>query len=360
MQSASTDVVGLMSGTSLDGLDLVCVRFSRNDLGFDFQLLASETRPYTVEMQEKLAGAHRQSGFWLAQLDVDLGRYFGQEVTQFVKKFALQPAYIGSHGHTIFHQPALGFTLQIGQAHHLAVQSGLPVVTQFRNLDVALGGQGAPLVPIADQWLYSTHDGCLNLGGIANISYQKEGIRLAQDLCVCNMAMNMLAKKAGLIYDNEGSLARAGVLLPALLEQLNQDPFLQEDGPKSMGIEYFEKWIEPLILEALQHHSISDVLHTMVIYIARIISDCVKKSELRSILVTGGGAYNTFLIERLNGLGPALFVVGEAKEVEFKEAIAFAFLAYLRMNEEINVLRSVTGAHRDHMAGVVYYPAKDA
>jgi anhydro-N-acetylmuramic acid kinase len=348
-----------MSGTSLDGLDLVCVRFSRREVGFDFQLLASETRPYPLEMQEQLAGAHRQSGLWLTQLDVDLGRYFGQEVAQFVKKFALEPDYIGSHGHTIFHQPALGITLQIGQGHHLAVHSGLPVVNQFRNLDVALGGQGAPLVPVADHWLYASHDGCLNLGGIANISYQKGDKRLAQDLCVCNMALNMLAKKAGFSYDDRGSLAREGALLPTLLDQLDQDPFLRDEGPKSLGIEYFEKWIEPLILEALQLHSISDVLHTMVVYIARIIGDCAKKNELRSILVTGGGAYNTFLIERLNALGAGLFVVGDAKEVEFKEAIAFAFLAYLRMNEEINVLRSVTGARIDHMAGVIHYPPKN-
>ena len=355
MAEPFTDVLGLMSGTSLDGLDLVCVRFSNESGLLSYQLLASETIPYSTDRRLTLQNAHQLSGEALSLLHVDLGQYFGAAIRSFCDRAQLKPAYAGSHGHTVFHQPENGLTLQIGDPFHMAVQSKVTIVSQFRAMDVAMGGQGAPLVPIADALLYPQYDACLNLGGIANVSYHSnDQDRLASDICICNMALNMLAQRTGQEYDAQGAIAASGMIDASLLELLTKNPFYAMDGPKSLGKEFFESHVSPHLLASLDRISLQDIMCTAVEYMALVIGHTLNSIGCAHTLVTGGGAYNEYLMQRMQFHATSNLIIGNSKEVEFKEAIAFALLAYLRMEGKNNVLRSVTGASRDHSAGVIY------
>jgi anhydro-N-acetylmuramic acid kinase len=357
MMETSTDVLGLMSGTSLDGLDLVCVRFWNEAGSLSHQLLASETIPYDADRRHVLQNAHLLSGEELSKLHVDLGKYFGTAIRSFCDRTNMSPAYVGSHGHTVFHQPENGLTLQIGDPFHMAVQSGVSIVSQFRSMDVAMGGQGAPLVPIADALLYSQYDACLNLGGIANVSYNTpDNQRFASDICICNMALNMLAQRAGKEYDANGAIAAAGRIDSDLLSLLTNDPFYTMAGPKSLGKEFFESNVSPHLKATFDRMSLEDILCTTVEYMAKVIGATLNSIGSRHCLVTGGGAYNDYLIQRTQVHTSCPLIIGDKKEVEFKEAIAFALLAYLRMEGKNNVLRSVTGARCDHSAGILCVP----
>ncbi len=347
--------IGLMSGTSLDGLDLVCVEFVRTGQRLSHRVLAAETWHYDDRLQAQLRDAHLLSGLDLAHLDVTLGKTFGTVTRDFCERHQLNPAYIGSHGHTIFHQPEQGLTLQIGSPFHLAVACNRPVIAQFRNMDVALGGQGAPLVPIADEMLYSDHDACLNLGGIANISWTQQHTE-AFDICVCNMALNALAQRKGKNYDAGGQWAASGRVDSTLLDQLLSHPFYTQRGPKSLGKEFYERHVEPLVQSAASHTSIEDLLCTLTEYIARCIGKALSQRLLTSCLITGGGALNTFLIQRIRENSPCPIAIGNIEDIQFKEAIAFALLAHLRMEGRTNVLHAVTGARFDHSAGIIFTP----
>lgn len=350
----SRPIIGLMSGTSLDGLDMVCVEFTADGQRLSHRVLAAETWPYDNTRQAQLREAHLLSGLDLALLDISLGQTFGTITRDFCERHHLDPAYIGSHGHTIFHQPAHGLTLQIGSPFHLAVACGKPVVAQFRNMDVAIGGQGAPLVPIADRLLYGDYTACLNLGGIANISWRQEHQSTAFDICVCNMALNALAQRKGKNYDEGGQWAASGRVDAVLLETLIAHPYHSTRGPKSLGKEFFEQHIEGVLNEALRRISLEDVLSTMTEYIAQAIAHELRQRPTGSCYITGGGALNTYLIQRIQAHSDWKMVVGTSEDIHFKEAIAFALLAYLRMENRINVLHSVTGARCDHSAGIVY------
>jgi anhydro-N-acetylmuramic acid kinase len=356
MKVTSSPVIGLMSGTSLDGLDMVCVEFTAEGDRLTHRVLAAETWSYDVAMQERLRDAHLSSGLELARLDVALGKLFGETVKEFIQRNEIQPAYIGSHGHTIFHQPEQGLTLQIGSPFHIAVACSTPVVAQFRNMDVALGGQGAPLVPIADQMIYSEYDACLNLGGIANISWAQRQNIAAYDICVCNMALNVLAQRKGKNYDEGGRWAASGAVNDALLKKLMSHPFYEQPGPKSLGKEFYEQHIEPHLQDATDHASTEDLLCTVTEYAAQCIGHVLQQSSTKNCLLTGGGALNTYLVERIQANSPCPITVGQEQDIHFKEAIAFALLAYLRMKGRTNVLKSVTGARCDHSAGVVFAP----
>lgn len=350
----SRPVIGLMSGTSLDGLDVVGVEFTTDGQRLSHRVLAAETWPYNDTLQAQLREAHLLNGLDLALLDVSLGQTFGTITRDFCERYHLDPAYIGSHGHTIFHQPEHGLTLQIGSPFHLAVACGKPVIANFRNMDVAIGGQGAPLVPIADRLLYGAHSACLNLGGIANISWRNNEQSTAFDICVCNMALNALAQRKGKNYDEGGQWASTGQLDEVLLNTLLAHPYHTASGPKSLGKEFYAQHIEPLLQDALQRMRVEDVLCTMTEYIARCIGHELSQQAAGSCLITGGGALNTYLIQRIQEHSPWHMTVGTSEDIHFKEAIAFALLAYLRMENRINVLQTVTGARCDHSAGIRY------
>jgi anhydro-N-acetylmuramic acid kinase len=351
-------VIGLMSGTSLDGVDIAFCEFTFNEK-WTFKLPASETIPYASEWKKNLGECHTYSAEKISEIDSTYGEYLGKLVKDFCDKNKLSPEFISSHGHTIFHQPQNKFTKQIGSGAALSVNAKLPVVCDFRTSDVALGGQGAPLVPIGDRYLFPDADYCLNLGGIANISFELNNDRLAYDICACNLVLNFYASKAGVVFDEDGRLAAKGNINKLLLDELNALSFYSKSFPKSLGREDIEKNIFPLI----EKHALKteDVLATFCKHIGEQISKSliIKKKNLK-MLVTGGGAFNSFLIEQIKNHCSCEIIVPEKKIIEFKEAIIFAFLGVLRIRNEVNCLRSVTGAKEDNVGGAVFHYKQSA
>ncbi len=341
-----------MSGTSLDGLDIAACKFKQDKGEWSFEIIEAVTREYSDELKRTLFSAHQLKAVDLAKHHVELGQLHGLLTKEFIGTSKVDFDFVASHGHTIFHQPGSSLTVQIGSAPHIAAAVLLPVVADFRTIDVAFGGQGAPLVPIGDLYLFSEYDMCLNLGGVANISMKEKSSVHAFDICICNMALNYLAKKKGREYDAAGSIAASGNLSSQLLEKLNDLSFFREKKPKSIGKEFFER--EILSLLDNQESTVEDMMHTFVEHIAMQISSVVIKGK--RLLVTGGGTYNSFLIDRLIDLCEAEIVIPDDKIIQFKEALIFAFLGVLRIRQEINCLSSVTGASRDSIGGVIYLP----
>lgn len=340
-------IIGLMSGTSLDGLDLAYCDIDERG----FRLIAADTYPYPDAWTQRLSTLEHATAFEYALADVELGHYIGQCVNRFRTDHPGPVDAVASHGHTIFHQPQLGLTTQIGDGDAIAAETGLPVVFNFRALDVALGGQGAPLVPIGDRLLFGSYDACLNLGGIANISFETAGgKRLAFDICPCNMALNLLARQMGESYDRNGLTARSGVIDNGLLDRLDALDYYRQVPPKTLGKEWFVDQMLPLLEQP--HIAVSDRLRTTVEHIARQISWAMKGRSLESLLLTGGGAKNQFLAARIQALMPGCRIVVPAADIiDYKEAIIFALLGYLRLQRKPNCLSSVTGAKIDNCGG---------
>ncbi len=358
MTKTNWHCIGLMSGTSLDGLDLAYVKFTF-DKGYKFEILQTESIPYSEKWKNLLQNAFTENGENLTWLDAEYGRYLAQRVREFKDRFSLgEIDFVASHGHTIFHQPERGFTLQVGHGGVLAAETGMRVVCDFRVQDVALGGQGAPLVPIGDELLFSDYDFCLNLGGFANVSYKEGDVRKAYDICPANIVLNHYTRKAGFDFDDRGQMAAGGRLHHPLLEELNALPFYGLAHPKSLGYEFVVDMVLPLI----KKHALDlkDVLHTYAEHTAMQIADILNQALLDkgmdsgSVLVTGGGAFNDFLIDRIEFHSRAKIVLPEREIIEFKEALIFAFLGLLKERGEVNCLKSVTGARKDHSSGVVY------
>lgn len=352
-------VIGLMSGTSLDGLDIAACRFVLQGESWSFQILQAESVSYDENMKARLADSVNLSGLDLAILDLSLGRFFGEQVKAFCSKYQLAPLFISSHGHTVFHQPEKQLTLQIGSGEAISQFSGLPVVCNFRVEDVLKGGQGAPLVPVGEKFLFPAFQAFLNLGGIANIAvHSHEGV-VGYDVSCCNMALNYLAGQKGLRYDRDGQLAASGSIVPGLLDQLNTLPFFSAKGPKSLGYEWFSEAFCPLLDQC--EASVEDKLATVVQHVAGQVNRDIalqvgeKKCE---VLATGGGALNRFLAGKLNELGDGLrsFHVPDRTLVEYKEALIFAFLGLRRVLDQYNVSRLVTGAASDTSAGSFHGP----
>lgn len=347
-----TTAIGLMSGSSLDGLDIALVSFQEDGDKYRFHILEAETLPYPEQWKTLLADAFHKQPEELVQLDKDYGRYLGEQVLAFAKKHNARPNFVASHGHTIFHRPDEHYTLQIGDGEELAKACGFTVVNDFRTEDVGKGGQGAPLVPIGDKLLFGDYEMCLNIGGIANISYDDNGRRIAYDLCIANQALNYLANMNDLDYDKDGELARSGEVDHTLLKKLNNLPFFIQDPPKSMGREFFEANQKSL----LQGLSVPDMLATFVEHIALQISIPISLLPKGKILVTGGGARNKFLMERLQARTKHEVVIPEKEIIDYKEALIFAFLGLRRLEGKTNVLASVTGAESDSCSGRIWKP----
>ena len=342
--------LGLMSGTSLDGLDLALCRFEFKENEYQYEICETKEIPYTEEFKARLENALDFNGYQLMELDHDFASFSAHQVNLFLKKTMLKPDFIASHGHTVFHNPQLGFTTQIGNGAIMAAQTGITVVSDFRSLDVALGGQGAPLVPLGDQLLFHEYDACLNLGGIANISFQKEGRRIAYDLSLCNIPLNYFAQKMGHSFDSDGKLAQQGNLIPELYKLLENLDFYTQQPPKSLGKEFFVTQVLPLVSQfACSPH---DILRTLTEHFATQIAHNIPSDS--KLLVTGGGAFNSFLMELIRSKSQAEIIIPDSKVVKFKEAIVFAFLGYLRLHHQNNTLSSVTGASQDSCGGAVY------
>lgn len=347
------NIIGLMSGTSLDGLDVALCRFEKSDAALRWQLLAAETYPYDDEWTRRLSSLDTASAYDYALTHVQLGRYFGQRVNQFLSAHPLPVDAIASHGHTIFHQPHLSLTSQIGDGNAIAAETALPVVSNFRALDVALGGQGAPLVPVGDRLLFPDYEACLNLGGFSNISFDDAaGLRRAFDISPCNFALNALARRVGKSYDRDGLLAASGTVDGTLLAQMDALEYYRRPLPKSLGKEWYISDFEPLI--AKSDVAVPDLLRTVVEHVARQVATVLEERHIHSLLATGGGARNTFLMSRIAALSPHCRVsVPESNIVDYKEAIIFALLGYLRLTGQVNTYASVTGASSDSCGGEV-------
>ena len=356
--------IGLMSGSSLDGLDICYVEFVKNDLTFDYRILKADCIEYTNEFRERLRNAASLSAFEFAKLHTELGKYFGKLTHEFIQKNEIENLdFICSHGQTIFHQPNLEFTTQIGCGAQIATQTNSKVVCDLRTSDVANAGQGAPIVPIAEQYLFPDYKAFLNLGGIANISFRSEidgesaEKIIAYDICAANTLLNYFAKQKDLDYDKDGNLARSGKLIPDLLNELNNIDFCKQTAPKSLGTEHiFSDWIS--LLDKYEN-SIEDKLATAVEHIAMQVGNQIK-SEIRDLnsemLITGGGALNSFLVERIQFHSSVKVEVPDILTVQYKEALAMAFIGLLRILETPNCLASVTGAKKDMIGGAVYLP----
>lgn len=354
MQEKYIYCIGLMSGTSLDGIDLAYIKMHASSYK-DFEILKAETIPYSKEWKTKLQVAVAYSNDELKLVDSAYGELLGKVLNDFLKQNAINNLdFIASHGHTILHQPENGITLQIGNGQVIANNTQQKVVCDFRTQDVQLGGQGAPLVPIGDSLLFADYDYCLNLGGFANISYEKENQRIAFDICPVNIVLNHYTRTIGLEYDDEGKIASEGKINTQLLEQLNSLPFYQEIPPKSLGLEWVQKNIFPLIDE--YETDIPTILRTFIEHTALQIGNVVENEA--TILVTGGGAFNTFLMKRIEFFAQTKIKQVSTELIDYKEALIFALLGVLKTQNKVNCLQSVTGAKKDHSSGNIFYPQK--
>lgn len=358
MTTASTTVLALMSGTSLDGLDMACTRFTRDEQGrWCYELVAVDQVPYSREWEQKLRDAVHWPAVDLLELDVAYGRWLGEQVNAFTEKYQVDMDLVASHGHTIHHRPERGLTVQVGHGRALADTCGKTVICDFRTRDVLHGGQGAPLVPIGDELLFGSFDYCLNLGGFANVSYRRDGERYAYDLGLANMVLNDLIRPLGQSFDRDGTVARRGNLISDLHSQLDALPYYQLPPPKSTGYEWYLASIQPLFGQSKA--PIPDKLHTAVHHLTGVIARDINKlsdGHHGKILVTGGGALNSFLIETLDtNLADHLsLAIPETDLIHYKEAIVFGLMGILRMHSEPNCLASVTGAMRSVPGGEVY------
>lgn len=343
-------VVGAMSGTSLDGLDLAAVEFRRSENRWNFSIVAAETVKYSAEWEKKLRTAPDLSGEKLIELHNIYGQFTGQKINRFIKNHRLLPDLIASHGHTVFHQPENGITFQAGNGASIAIETAITTVADFRTGDVALGGQGAPLVPVGDQLLFSEYESCLNLGGFANISFEQNGKRIAFDICPVNFILNDLARQLEKPFDENGELGREGTIDKHLLEKLNQLEFYAQSPPKSLGKEWMDRHFFPVTEPS--NISIQDKLRTAYEHIAIQIANATPGNG--KMLVTGGGAFNSFLMERFRQHLKCEIVVPSAEIINYKEALVFAFLGLLRYLGEVNCYASVTGARRDCSAGMIF------
>ncbi|WP_346238669.1 anhydro-N-acetylmuramic acid kinase [Niabella insulamsoli] len=352
--------IGLMSGSSLDGLDIVFAEILENGGKWNYEIIQAECLPYDSDWKQKLQTATTLPALEYQLLHVDYGHYLGQCVNDFISRHQLQfkVAVVASHGHTTFHLPAKKMTAQLGDGAAIAATTQLPVVSDLRAMDVAFGGQGAPIVPIGEQLFFPQYAYFLNIGGIANLSINEKEAYKAFDICAANRVLNMLANEAGQEFDKDGALARSGQVNQSLLNELNGLSYYGLPFPKSLANSFGTDTVFPLIKK--YGLSVEDSLRTYVAHIVRQIKNALMANRASSgateqLLVTGGGALNGFLIEQLSeALRPIEVVVPDDQLVQYKEALIMALIGVLRWREEYNVLSSVTGASRNSVGGAMW------
>lgn len=345
-------IIGVMSGTSLDGIDLAYVTFSFNNT-WAFKINSAETIPYSEKWQLELKTLINHSKEALYWIDQNYTDYLADSINQFILNHSIHTIdAVCSHGHTALHQPKHQLTYQIGNLPQLSRKVKQTVVCDFRVQDVALGGQGAPLVPIGDELLFADYDYCVNLGGFANVSTKAQSKRIAFDVCPVNIVLNNYVSTLGLKYDAEGALASEGEINTALLDKLNNLDFYKKSYPKSLGLE----WVNTIVFPIIDNYNlpVKDILRTYVEHIAIQISKVINQKQKASVLVTGGGVFNLFLMNRIKGLSKNQISIPSKEIIEFKEALIFAFLGVLKLRGENNCLSSVTGAVKDHSSGKIF------
>jgi len=353
---SSYSIIGLMSGTSMDGLDVVHVTFyfSKNKK-WEYTVNQTETYPYDTQTLEQLKNSKHLSATQLLQLDKSLGLIFTGHINTFIKENNIDKNSIdtiASHGHTVHHRPDIGFTQQIGCGDTIAYKTGIKVINDFRQKDIVAGGQGAPLVPIGDKLLFSSQaDAFLNIGGFANICFPAEKT-IAFDICPGNLPLNEIANKLGLDFDDKGILSSKGQLNKSILDQLNSLDFYKKVNSKSLGTEWLESVFTPIVDKI---SSSEDQLRTITEHISIQIAQSINSSEVKKIYITGGGAFNDFLISRIKAHTASELIIPDEVTINYKEAIVFAFLGVRFLRGEINCLSSVTGASKDTIGGVLHH-----
>lgn len=337
-----------MTGTSLDGVDLALCEFGENS----FKIIQFDCLNFPPEMQKSIREIHLKSASEYLRLENAYSRFLSKGIRQFNESTGRKSQFSGIHGQTVFHEPSAGLTTQMLNGGLIAALTGIPTVCDFRRADVALGGQGAPLVPIGDRDLFSDYSACLNLGGFANVSLEENEKRVAFDICPVNFVLNQLAEKEGLEYDDKGKMAASGELDKPLLQELNDLEYYHRKSNKSLGRE----WVEQEVIPLLRGKNNRTALRTFTAHAAHQIAESLANKD--SVLVTGGGSYNEFLMKQLSlQLPDTALIIPEKKLLEGKEALIFAYLAKLRLERKINVLASATGALRDSSSGAIYFPS---
>lgn len=352
-------IISLMSGTSLDGVDIAYCNFENSEFNtWDFKLEYAKTYKYDTETLQKLKDVINYNSFDYLAFDKQLGFLYGDVINQFIKEFEIDKnkiSLIASHGHTVHHQPHKYVTSQIGHGSAIAIKTGIQVVNDFRIKDVLLGGQGAPLVPIGDNLLFSSlADGFLNIGGISNISFNQENKIVAFDICPGNLPSNHYVKERNLSFDRNGDIASKGNVKQELLSNLNKLEFYNQSFPKSLGIEWLNEYFYPIVDEEII--SLEDKLATINEHISKQIAQITKTNYIKKLLITGGGAYNSDLINRIQKNANSEIIIPSKEIIEFKEAIIFGLLGALYFTKQINTLASVTGSSRDSIGGILHLP----
>lgn len=336
-----------MSGTSLDGLDMAYCEFEEKKGEWKYEILHAETVEYTEELRKKIISMETASAEELSRFDMELGHFFGKQAEDFIWRHNLSPELVSSHGQTIFHRPSAGYTTQIGSLAAICSHVRTKTVGDFRTLDLALGGQGAPLVPIGDLLLFKDYENCLNIGGFANITHKDKGEIKAYDICPANIVLNSLSRRKGMPFDQDGNLAESGTIDNALLEKLNALPFYKEKHSKSLGSEWVKANIDPLLAES--RLSTEDLLATYTAHAAEQIASNI----CGRTIVSGGGAYNKHLLSCIRKKCRYEISIADKKITDYKEAMIFAFLGVLRDCNRVNCLSSVTGARQSSCCGTV-------
>jgi anhydro-N-acetylmuramic acid kinase len=361
-------VLGLMTGSSLDGVDVAFVHIETDGKQWNYKFETAECIPFPQKWRLRLQSLVLQNAVTYLKTDTYFGHYIGDVVKKFVEDHGLngQVDFVASHGQTIFHQPENQMTSQIGDGASIAAESELPVVCNFRTVDIALGGQGTPIVPIGDKLLFPNFRYCLNIGGIANISAKlNDGKMIGFDICAANSVLNALAGEIDLDYDKDGSVAREGRVNEELLNEMTSQWYYEKQYPKSLG----GGWITKVFLPIFKKFRIptEDKLRTAVEHIAQQIAkdlntimdrEGLPKNSNDQMLITGGGAFNKLLVERIAHNVPVQVIVPDTTTVKFKEALIIALMGVLRVRHDINVLSSVTGAKEDSIGGEIFLSTK--
>ncbi len=349
----SYNVIGVMSGTSRDGLDLALCRFDKKNLSWDYSVIRAETIPYSEYWQEMFNKTESLSKFDFLKLHSKFGAYIAGCINRFIEGADLKIDLIASHGHTVYHRPQEGITFQLGSGAEIAAKSRITTVSDFRTLDVALGGQGAPLVPAGDELLFGEYELCLNLGGFANISYREGNKRIGFDICPVNIIINHIANDCNQKYDRDGQTASKGNIHYPLLDELNSINYYNEPFPKSLGRE----WLEAEFLPVIKKYNLipEDKLRTVYEHITTQIARCAGINKKARMHTTGGGAFNKFLVKLLKDNCNPQIIIPDKLIVKYKESLVFGLLGVLRLRDEINCFSSVTGATRDSSTGNIFY-----
>lgn len=346
------NVLGIMSGTSLDGLDLALVRFDFTSDNYKYSIIKALTVPYANDLRKKLKNSQFSTAYELVALHNYFGEFIANQLIENFKGFKID--LIASHGHTIFHYPDKRINFQIGDGARISAITGIPTVCDFRSTDIALGGQGAPLVPVGEKYLFPNFNAFLNIGGFSNISILSNKQIIAFDISPANYALNFFAKKLGKPYDKNGQIGKSGNINIQLLEQLNNLPYYRKKASKSLS----DHWFYENFLPFCKKFDIPDVdkLRTIYEHIAFQIAQIFNQYNIKKIMVSGGGAYNSFLLELIKNKSNTEIFIPDKDTIDFKEALIFAFLGLLRYLKKENIFAEVTGSKQNNIGGALYYP----